>query len=207
MSSSKPTLAIINITGCTGCVVSILDLHEELIDVLNLVDLIYCTTVLDVKEIPPCDIALVNGTICNEHDIELVKDTEKKAKKIIALGSCACFGGITGLRNYFGKDETLEYAYKTALTNDSGLIPTEVVSPLLENVEVLENVIRVDYKIPGCPPVPDMIKNVLVDIFSSMKGSIFVSKKYWIGPPINMTTMAASIPHKKILRIIGLGSG
>ena len=101
MSSTKPTLAIVNITGCTGCVISILDLHEELIDVLDLVDLIYCTTVLDVKEIPPCDIALINGTVCNEHDIELLKEAEKKAKKIIALGSCSCFGGITGLRNYF----------------------------------------------------------------------------------------------------------
>ncbi|MHA2330377.1 MAG: NADH-quinone oxidoreductase subunit B family protein, partial [Candidatus Hodarchaeales archaeon] len=94
-----------------------------------------------------------------------------KAKSIIALGSCACFGGITGLRNYFGSEETLEYVYKLAITNDSGFVPTKV--PLLtEYVEVLENIIRVDFRIPGCPPVPEMIKNILIDILEGKEPKI-----------------------------------
>ncbi len=172
MSSTKPKLAILNITGCTGCVIAILDLHEEILDVLNLVDLVYCTTVLDIKEIPSCDIALINGTIGNEHDIELVKTIEEKAKKIIALGSCACFGGINGLRNYFGLKETLKCSYELASTNDSPIIPSEVVPALTENVDLVENIIHVDYKVPGCPPVPDMIKNVLVDLLEGREPSL-----------------------------------
>ena len=172
MSSIKPRLAIVNITGCTGCVISILDLHEEILEILNKVDLVYCTTVLDIKEIPLCDIALINGTICNEHDIELAKEIRKKAKKVIALGSCACFGGITGLRNYFRRDEILEYSYKTVLTNEHGIIPSENVSPLTEYVEVLENIINVDFKIPGCPPVPSMIKNFLLAILEGHELSV-----------------------------------
>jgi F420-non-reducing hydrogenase small subunit len=164
MSGKKPSFAVINTTGCSGCVISILDLHEQLIDVLGLIDLVYCTTILDIKEIPSCDIALVNGTIANEHDIEIAKVVEKKAKTIIALGSCACFGGITGLRNYVGKQQALEYSYKLAATNEEGVVPTEVVPSLTEDIEVLENIIRVDYKIPGCPPVPRMIRKALSDI-------------------------------------------
>ena len=168
----KPTLAIISTTGCTGCVVSFLDLHEELIDVLNKVDLVYCTTILDVKEIPACDVALIDGTVANKHDKEILKEAEKKAKTIVALGSCACFGGITGLRNFSSREETLDYAYKKALTNDSEVVPSEVVPPLTYNVEVVENIIRVDYKIPGCPPVPRMIKDVLLDLLDGKEPKV-----------------------------------
>ncbi|MFX1294543.1 MAG: F420-nonreducing hydrogenase [Promethearchaeota archaeon] len=164
MSPKKPTLAVLNLTGCTGCVISILDLHEEILEVLEKVDLIYCTTILDIKEIPSCDIALINGTISNEHDIEIVKEAEKKIEKIIALGSCACFGGIAGLRNYFKSEKVLECAYELAPTNDAGLIPSKDIPPLTEYVEVLESEIRIDYKIPGCPPLPSMIKTTLIDI-------------------------------------------
>ena len=172
MSSEKPKLAIFNLTGCSGCIISILDLHEELLDVLNKVDLIYCTTVLDIKEIPTCDIALINGTICNEDDIEHAKEIEKKSKIIIALGSCACFGGISGLRNFFKREEILEYVYKTLLGDDSRIIPSEQIPPLTDHVEVLEKIIRVDYNIPGCPPIPRLIKNVLIDIVEGKEPEI-----------------------------------
>ncbi len=204
MSSTKPKLAIVNITGCTGCVISILDLHEEILELLEKVDLIYCTTILDIKDLPSCDIAIVNGTIANEHDIKLMKEVEKKAKKIIALGSCACFGGISGLRNYFTAEETLEYAYKLALTNDSGNIPTQV--PLLtEYVEILESVIRVDYKIPGCPPIPDMIKSTLIDILEGRNPAIPTrnlcaecDKKHesMLNPTKEFLTFRVNAPHE-----------
>ena len=175
--SGKPTLAIVNLTGCTGCFVSIVDLHEELLDVLGKVDLVYCPTILDIKEIPSCDIALVNGTVCNEHDVEMLKDVEKKAKTIIALGSCACFGGIVGLRNYFGREETLDYGYKSTPSNDSDIRPSEVVPKLTEDVEVVENIIRVDHKVPGCPPVPGMIKNALIAL---LEGRNLVSRRNYL---------------------------
>ena len=162
--SQKPKLAIINITGCTGCVISILDLHEEILEVLDRVEIVYCPTIVDFKEIPKCDIAIINGTICNEHDIELVKEAEKKANTIIALGSCACFGGITGLRNLFSKNETLKYSYEEAISNKEGTIPTEIIPSLTDFVELIEDIIEVDYRIPGCPPIPSMIKSVLIDL-------------------------------------------
>ncbi len=171
MSSSKPKLAIVNLTGCTGCVISVLDMHEEILEVLDRVDIVYCTTILDVKDLPACDIALINGTIGNEHDLKTLKEVPKKAKKVIALGSCACFGGIAGLRNYFDAEETLEYAYKKALTNEGGFIPDKV--PLLtEFVEVVESVIPVDFKIPGCPPVPSMIKETLFALLEGKEPKI-----------------------------------
>ncbi len=172
MSPNKPTVAIINLTGCTGCVVSILDLHEDILQLLEKIDLIYCSTIMDVKVIPSCDIGIVDGTIGNEHDIELAEEIRSKAKTIIALGSCACFGGINGLRNYFTKDETLEYAYKETLTNYSKIIPSEVVPQLTEEIQILENIINVDYRIPGCPPVPAMIGSVLNDLLKGKEPTI-----------------------------------
>ncbi len=87
---------------------------------------------------------------------------------MIALGSCACFGGICGLRNFFTKEETIEYAYKTILTNDSNVLPSEVPQ-LTEFVDVLQNVINVDYRIPGCPPITSMIKKVFTALLESQE--------------------------------------
>lgn len=170
--SPKPTLAVINLTGCTGCVISILDLHEDLLELLGKADLIYCTTIIDLKEIPSCDIALINGTVGNDHDINILKKVEKVAKTKVALGSCACFGGISGLRNYFSKEETLEYAYKTTLTNESKIIPSEEVPQITDNIELVHDIIKVDYNIPGCPPVPRMIGNILTSLLEGKEPTL-----------------------------------
>jgi F420-non-reducing hydrogenase small subunit len=159
--TDKPKLAIINLTGCTGCVISFLDLHEELLDILSKVDLVYATTILDVKEIPKCDIALVDGTVCNTHDVKLAKEIREKAKQVVAIGSCACFGGISGMRNFYGKDATLDYIYNQIPTNDDSKTIPNQVPPLLDSVQMLSEIIKVDFKIPGCPPIPEMIKYVL----------------------------------------------
>ncbi|AEF96736.1 NADH-quinone oxidoreductase subunit B family protein [Methanotorris igneus] len=149
---------------CSGCHISLLDLHEELLNLLENVELVHCPVLMDVKEIPDeIDVALIEGGIRNEENLEIAKEMRKKAKIVIAFGTCATFGGVPGLGNLYSNDEILEKVYKTTLTtkNDNGIIPNEEVPPLTSRVKPLSEVIDVDYFIPGCPPNPEIIANII----------------------------------------------
>ncbi|WP_457611809.1 NADH-quinone oxidoreductase subunit B family protein [Methanocaldococcus sp.] len=149
---------------CSGCHISLLDLHEELLNLLENVELVHCPVLMDVKEIPDeIDVALIEGGIRNEENLEIAKEMRKKAKVVIAFGTCATFGGVPGLGNLYSNDEILEKVYKTTLTtkNDEGIIPSEEVPPLISRVKPLSEVIDVDYFIPGCPPNPEIIANII----------------------------------------------
>ena len=149
---------------CSGCHISLLDLHEELLNILDKVELAHCPVLMDVKEIPDnIDVALIEGGIRNEENEEIAKEMREKAKIVIAFGSCATFGGVPGLGNLYSNEEILDKVYKTTLTteNEKGIIPNEEVPELTSRVKPLSDVIDVDYVIPGCPPEPELIAKVL----------------------------------------------
>ncbi|XRO74869.1 F420-nonreducing hydrogenase [Methanocaldococcus sp. 28A] len=157
---------------CSGCHISLLDLHEEFLNLLENVELIHCPVLMDVKEIPDeIDIALIEGGIRNEENLEIAKEMREKAKIVIAFGTCAVYGGIPGLGNLYSKEEILEKVYKTTLStkNDEGIIPSEEVPQLTSRVKPLSEVIDVDYFIPGCPPNPKIIAKVLKALLEGKK--------------------------------------
>jgi F420-non-reducing hydrogenase small subunit len=92
----KPKVLIATLTSCSGCIgtISALDIFPEF---LERVELVYFPFLIDQDEIQDSDIALVEGCVSQESQVDLLKTIRKKAKKLIALGTCACFGGIMGL--------------------------------------------------------------------------------------------------------------
>ena len=159
---AKVSVATAMLQSCMGCHISLLDLDEELLDVLDVAD-IQCTPIADVKRPPKVDLALIEGAVANVGNEELLKEYREKADVLIALGTCACFGGIPGMRNLHHRAEVLNRAYvETESTVDGRLPDGKDVPYLLQNVKPLSDVVKVDYLIPGCPPVPDTIKSVLL---------------------------------------------
>ncbi len=149
---------------CSGCHVSMLDLHERLLKLFEDVELVHCPVLMDVKEIPDdVDVALIEGGIRNEENVEVAEELREKAEVVVALGTCACYGGVPGLANLFSNEELLEAVYvETASTeNEEGTIPSEGVPELTWRVHPFSDVIEVDYELPGCPPEPDRIAEVL----------------------------------------------
>lgn len=135
---SKPKLAYVHLSGCTGCLVSLADNYEKLLDVLGAVDQVYNLTLMDQRELPEgkIDVAIVEGGVClqDEHGMKLLKETREKAGLVIAYGSCAATGGV------------LNYA-RGGQANQ----------PQMESYVPINKVIKVDAYIPGCPPAPEMI--------------------------------------------------
>ncbi len=162
--STKVTVATAWLQGCSGCHIALLDLNEELLELLEVIEL-KASPIMDIKEIPEVDIAIIEGAVANSHNEEVLKKIRARAKKVIALGTCACFGGIAGIRNLFSKNEVLKRAYTETPSTINGFIPDSPAIPkLLDNVKPITSVVAADYVIPGCPPLPGMIRDVLTAI-------------------------------------------
>ena len=158
---------------CGGCEVTILDIGEPLLDVLKQVEIVHMPVIMDHKlfgqtgenaemEIPPADVGLISGGIRSEEHKKLAQEMRKKCKVLIALGSCACFGGIPALANQFSTEELLEKVYRGSKTTEKDGIPKDQIPALTDRVYALHEVVKVDAYLPGCPTTPEMVANTLI---------------------------------------------
>lgn len=154
--------------GCAGCHMSVLDIDERIINLLDAVEFT-SSPVTDLKH-PPKDgvtVGILEGAICNTHNVEVARTMRERCQILIALGDCATFGNIPAMRNLVGTDEALERAYVEAESVVDGLIPNspELGTPL-EMVTGVDKVIKVDVFIPGCPPSADAIYFALTELLA-----------------------------------------
>ena len=157
---------------CGGCEVSILDLGEKLLDVLPSLDFVHMPVLMDHKyfgqtgektelEIPEADVGMISGGIRNEKERHVAEEMRKKCKTLIALGSCACFGGIPALANMYKLDDLYEKVYRDSKTTEPSDTPSKDIPPLTDRVYAIDEVIKVDVYIPGCPMNPVLILEAL----------------------------------------------
>lgn len=172
---AKLKLALYWASSCGGCEVAVLDVHEKILDIVNVADILFWPVALDYKyhhlealEDKFIDVCLFNGAIRNSEQEKMARLFRKKSKVMVAFGACSCFGGIPGLANLFCKDEVLKRAYSSIPPTDNpkGTLPQpasnvpegELELPEFYNiVSTLAQVVDVEYFIPGCPPPPDLI--------------------------------------------------
>lgn len=165
---SKPIIATTSLAGCFGCHMSLLDLDER---ILNLAELVQFdkSPIDDVKKFTrKCDIGLIEGGVCNSENIHVLKDFRENCKILIAVGECAIMGGLPALRNSIPLRECLEEAYLVGLSvenKEERIIPNDEELPLiLDKVYPCQQVVKIDYFLPGCPPGADLIYDVLLAI-------------------------------------------
>jgi len=161
---AKVRLATVWLSGCSGCHMSFLDQDEKLLELAGKIELVY-SPIADIKDFPEnVDITLVEGAVGNEEQLELLKKIRKNTKMLIALGDCAVNGNVTALRNSLNNsvEEVLERAYVENATIKQNA-PTNVPR-LLKRVLALNEVVKVDFYIPGCPPPANLINYVLNEL-------------------------------------------
>ncbi len=157
---SKPKLATCSLAGCFGCHMSILDIDERLLDLVELVQFDK-TPLTDIKTFTGrCRIGLIEGGCCNEENVENLRSFREHCDILVSLGDCATMGGIPALRNMVSTAECLREAYLQGPTthNPSGHIPADIELPLLlDKVRPAHEVVKIDYFLPGCPPSAETI--------------------------------------------------
>ncbi len=152
------------LSDCSGCHITIVDLHEKILSILDSVTLQRCPVLTDIKDYPPATIGLVSGAIRNVHDRQAAIEMRKSCDHIIAWGSCAVFGGPAGAGNLHTSDEIADAVYLHNKTTVSAPTPTREVSPLESTVSPIDTVIDVDLYLPGCPPHPAFVLDALLSL-------------------------------------------
>jgi len=195
---AKLKLALYWAASCGGCDVAVLDINEKILDVAELADIVLWPIALDFKyhhveamEDGSIDVCLFNGSVRNTEQEEIAKLLRAKSKAMVAFGSCACSGGIPALANFINRDLAFERAYVEAPTNANAdrtfpQLLTKVAEGELElpefydTVSALDQVVAVEYYVPGCPPPVDLILKV-VDALATNSlpppGSVIASEK------------------------------
>jgi F420-non-reducing hydrogenase small subunit len=173
---AKPKIGIYWCASCGGCEEAVVDLAEDILGVVEAVDIVLWPCAMDFKKadveaLPDGGIVatLLNGAIRTSEQEEMAHLLRRKSQYLIAYGACAHLGGIPGLANQFSREQILQYVYEgsPSTVNEGKTRPQlkyceegrEVTLPELRQVvRALDQVVAVDYYVPGCPPTPAVTK-------------------------------------------------
>jgi len=135
----KPSIAIVSLTCCEGCQVSVLDLGARFLELAAKVEIGNFSFFEEEPSAQFYDIVFVEGAPITEENMTRLKDLRERSKVLVALGACAALGGIAEIKNYQDKNERLRYVYK----NVDGINNPDI--------KPLSHYVKVDLEIPGCP--------------------------------------------------------
>ena len=154
------------LAACAGCHMSLLDLDERLVGLLDAIELT-STPITDLKH-PPAEgvtVGVLTGAVNTTTNVAVARMMRKRCQCLVALGDCAVFGGVPALRNFCGIQAALQRAYVDAESVDeSGKIPSDPELATMTNVRALSEVVPVDVFVPGCPPDADVIFYALAEL-------------------------------------------
>ena len=169
-------IAIEELAGCSGCTIAVLDLHEMILDVLEKAEIVYSPVIMDVKEPPEgIDVSFVTGCVRNEENKERLEKIRSRSKILVALGTCACYGGISGLSMLSSNEDILNTVYRGVETvSEDGVIPKNV-PPFLYRAFAVGDIAKIDYYITGCPPKEQFLRQIIPDLLKGDKTEL--SKK------------------------------
>ena len=166
---AKPKIATTSLAGCFGCHMSVLDIDDRILQLIELVDFDK-SPVDDIKKFTgQCAVGLIEGGCCNQENVKVLQDFREHCDVLVSVGDCAIMGGIPAMRNGIPLKECLHEAYLEGPTvhNPAGLIPNDPELPLiLDRVYPAHEVVKIDYHLPGCPPPADAIWEALVALLT-----------------------------------------
>lgn len=154
-SKKKSRLGVFKFASCDGCQLSLLSCEDELLEVADQVEIVYFLEATSRIGAGPFDLALVEGSISTNHDLQRIQIIREQSAKLVTIGACATSGGIQSLRNWADSNDFLQYVYAKP----------EFIDSLRDSTPVSEHV-QVDFELRGCP----IDKRQLLEVISAMVG-------------------------------------
>jgi NAD-reducing hydrogenase small subunit len=165
----KPKIATTSLAGCFGCHMSLLDIDDRILKLIQLVDFDK-SPVDDIKKFTGnCLVGLIEGGCANEENVRVLKQFRRNCSILIAVGDCAIMGGLPAMRNGIPLQECMDEAYRNgpSVFNPSGVMPNARELPLILNrVYPCKEVVKIDYYLPGCPPPADTLWESIVALLN-----------------------------------------
>jgi len=151
METSKdlPKFAVLQLSGCSGCEVSLLNSEEW----ISNFQLVYMPLVVTSNKIPDdVEVLLVTGGVRTDEDIHNLRKGRSRTKKLIAVGTCALSGGVAQFKgNHIARESFLKASHRLRMPD------------MLPNAYPLDRFVEVDLYLPGCPPTPELFMTALKD--------------------------------------------
>lgn len=183
----KPKFAMYWAASCGGCEIAVLNIHEKILDVDANFDVVFWPVAMDAKykdvqAMPDGAITLTlfNGGIRNNENEEMAHLLRRKSKILVAFGSCANEGCIPGLANFSSTQEIFDTAYATVSTDNPQNVRPQFRYTMPEGelhipefypaLRTLDQVVKVDYYMPGCPPESHQIAAVIDLVIAALQG-------------------------------------
>jgi len=186
-SNGKPKFAMYWADSCGGCEIAVLNIHEKILDFDANFEVVFWPVAMDAKykDVEAMDdksilLTLFNGAIHSEEHEHIAKLLRQKSQIMVAFGSCACEGCIPALINLSSKEDFYNTVFETITTvNPDHIRPQTVVSmeegdiyipEMYKVVRSLDQIVPVDYYMPGCPPESPQIASVIDLVIQVLKG-------------------------------------
>ena len=163
---AKVKVASVWLEGCSGCHMSFLDIDADILDLAGKLEFAR-SPITDIKDFTPVDVGIVEGAVGNTEELEVIHALRKNSRILMAWGDCACFGAVNAMRNSFDTSEVMRRAYIESESTPHGHIPASNEIPaLLDQVKPINQLVKVDCYVPGCPPDPKAIKWALLELLA-----------------------------------------
>ena len=154
---TKPKVGFYSVTGCQGCLLSVIFQEDELPGLIEKLDIKSFPFIKEKVSDEHLDIVFFEGVIASPHDEELVKKIRDQCDVFVALGACATTGGVPALRNFTPEENIKPLIYHKAV-QIADFDPTPV-----------DKFVKVDYYIQGCPPDKKEILGFINDLLLGKK--------------------------------------
>ena len=179
---AKPKVATTSLCGCFGCHMSLLDIDERILQLVDLVEFDR-SPIDDIKRIEGhVDIGLIEGGCANEENVHVLREFREHCKVLVSVGDCAIGGGVPAMRNMIPLAECQDEAFLRGPTvwNPDGTIPGGGELPrLLDKVYPAHEVVKIDHHLPGCPPSADALWETLTALLANRPSALpYSSVKY-----------------------------
>jgi coenzyme F420-reducing hydrogenase gamma subunit len=164
----KPKVAFFDFSSCEGCQLQIANLEETILDLVEVVEIVNFREIMK-EESDTYDIAFVEGSICRPIDEERLRRIRKNAKILVALGACAHLGCVQRLSNQWSPEENKKVVYPEASKKNIADSNPYFNHP---HHRSLDEVVKVDVVIPGCPIDRDEFTRVVEALVNGKKPPI-----------------------------------
>jgi F420-non-reducing hydrogenase small subunit len=217
-TNAKPKFAMYWAASCGGCEIAVLNIGEKILDVDANFEVAFWPVAMDAKykdveAMPDKSILLTlfNGGMRNKENEEIAHLMRRKSQILVAFGSCACEGCIPGLANFSNQDEIFKAAYESVSTINpdhirplssyempEGTLHIPEFNPVLKT---LDQVVDVDYYMPGCPPESHQIAAVIDLVIQVLHGEATLPPK---GATIGVgnSTVCDDCPRTRNVKVI-----